>query len=91
MTTRLNRKRPDQLRSYAGKRRTVTLTERAILADGFNFSHGVWVARTVAEIAERCQISVHALMPHLRSLLAKGEIEPLSANDVRYRRTGGAV
>lgn len=79
MTTRLARKRPDQLSTYAAKRRSRTLTEKVILADGFNLSHGVEIARTIGEIADRCQ---------LRSLLAKRLIEPVGVHDVRYRRRG---
>jgi hypothetical protein len=83
---RPNRKRPDQLRSYAGRTRLISLTEQAVLNDGFGplcYGH----LRSVPELAERLEVSTFALDPHLRSLIEKGEVVAVhEAGRVRYRR-----
>lgn len=62
-----------------------SLTEQAILNSGFGQSHGNPAARDLHEIAERCEISVHALLPHLRSLVERGEVVELPGSGLYQR------
>jgi predicted ArsR family transcriptional regulator len=74
----------DHVSTYGAKRRKRSLTERVIL-ESWHMSHGQYPARSVGDIAQRCEISVHALMPHLRVLVERGDVvhSPL---DGTYRR-----